>query len=88
MLGYGLSPFLLQEFELDEAVGDRAGFLLEAVDGSQRLVAKNRARIAGTALYLASDGAMTQQEVARAAGVSGGTIRQRLLDLRAEVDEP
>lgn len=81
-------PFLLQEFELDENVGDRARSLLKAVDESQRFVGKNRASIAGAAIYLASDGVMTQYEVARAAGVSGETIRQRLLELRSEVDEP
>lgn len=75
-------PFLNAELEYGPEISARAERFLTQADTSKITNGRSPAGIAGAALYWASNGARTQQQVATAAGVSKETIRIRLQELR------
>lgn len=78
-------PYLCDELGVGEAEADHARGVLKRVADSEQLSGIHPGGVVGAALYLATDGAITQREIALAAGVSTETIRVRLQDCRQAV---
>ncbi|MFC6838383.1 transcription initiation factor IIB family protein [Halomarina ordinaria] len=78
----GYLSFLRRELHLDATTEQQARGLLEQVVAETAIAGKHPASVAGAALYLSADGAVTQREVADAAGVTQETIRVRLREFR------
>lgn len=78
-------PFLCEDAGLDQDVERQAIQLAEQFRSETNNKGKHPAGIAGAAIYLASDGTVTQRSIAMVAGVTKETIRVRLEELR-EVD--
>lgn len=72
---------LTRALALDNSTRTTAGQILEAVP-SERVGGKHPGVVAGAALYLAADGAITQREVADVTGVTTETVRLRVKECR------
>lgn len=79
-------PFLCAAAGVEEQVEQQAIQVAERFQGTSEHSGNHPAGLAGAAVYFASDGGVTQREIARVAGVTKETIRVRLADLR-EVSE-
>lgn len=84
-----LLPAFASKLDLPARVQERARQLVDATE-EERIVGKNPSSIAAAALYRAGkqlDLAVTQSDVAEAAGVTEVTVRARLKDLAEEPEE-
>ncbi|WP_267642060.1 transcription initiation factor IIB family protein [Haloarchaeobius amylolyticus] len=75
-------PYLRQELSLDAQYEDAALELLESLDETT-ISGKCPVGFAGAALYLASDGLVTQRQIAQTAAITGETLRVRVRDIRS-----
>jgi transcription initiation factor TFIIIB Brf1 subunit/transcription initiation factor TFIIB len=80
-------PFLRRELNLDGDTVAAAYQVLERVAEIGSASGSHPAGTAAAAVYLASEGNLTQRAIAEAVGVSTETVRVRLLDCRAAVSE-
>lgn len=75
-------PFLIAEREYSAEVERRATALVETVEQTGRATGISPSGLAAAALYEASDGNVTQRDLAYDAGITTETIRVRLQDIR------
>lgn len=75
-------PYLAEALGCDQYVVDGATDILDATKEGIFGPGVSRVGVAAAAIYLASDGSMTQCEVARSAALTTETVRVRLRDFR------
>lgn len=80
-------PYLCDDLNVDSSVKDRAIEVIELLEENSGQQEVHPAGVAGAAIYVAADGALSQREVAAAAGVTKETVRLRVADLREVITE-
>lgn len=80
-------PYLCRELGIGDEQEEAAYAILEAVEKAEQLSGTHPGGFVGAALYLATDGGITQHEIALAVGISTETIRVRLEDCRRVVED-
>jgi len=80
-------PYLSQSLSLRENHAETAKRLVDEAENQGLTNAKGPSGFAGAALYLCSNAAVSQREVAGACGVTKETIRKRLSEIRPIYDD-